>query len=309
MSMNPDRRLLLSFGASSLLLAGFGSARARPASAGASTTMQALAELERARGGRLGVCMLDTARPRQMLGHRLDERFGMCSTFKLLLAAALLREHAEGRIDAHELLAFSDADRVPHMPVIDTALASGQSELSLLALAEATQKTSDNAAANLLIRRLGGPPAVTALWRAMGDEHTRIDRYEPEMNRVPEGELRDTTTPRAMASTVARLFSDETLLPTDARERLAGWMRETRTGLNRLRAGLPEAWRPGDKTGTGYSEGMPNKHNDVAVAWPPGRAPLVIAAYYEADGHYPRMRDEDNAVLAEVGRIATVWAN
>jgi beta-lactamase class A len=306
--MNPDRRLLLSLGASSLLLAGFGAARARSAARGPGISSEALAQLERTRGGRLGVCVFDAARPHASLEHRADERFGLCSTFKLLLAAALLREDAEGRIDADESLAFSEKDRVPHMPVIERALASGQSEMSLLALAEATQKTSDNAAANLLIRRLGGPQAVTALWRAMGDEHTRIDRYEPEMNRVPEGELRDTTTPRAMASTVARLFTDETLLPADARERLAGWMRETRTGLNRLRAGIPEAWRPGDKTGTAFSEGMPNKHNDVAVAWPPGRAPLVIAAYYEADDHYPNMREQDNAVLADVGRIAAAWA-
>lgn len=267
-----------------------------------------LRALELERGGRLGVCVIDAARPHASLEHRADERFGMCSTFKLLLAAALLREDAEGRIDADELLAFGEADRVPHMPVVEAALAQGQTEMSLEALAEATQKTSDNAAANLLIRRLGGPQAVTALWRAMGDEHTRIDRYEPEMNLVAPGELHDTTTPRAMASSVARLFTDESLLPAVARERLAQWMRDTRTGLTRLRAGLPTEWPAGDKTGTGVARGMANKHNDVAIAWPPGRAPLVIAAYYEADGHYPRMRDADNAVLAEVGRIAADWA-
>jgi len=307
MTFDTQRRHLLLLGLGGLALSPRGMARPLPTRSGERRAADAIAELERVHGGRLGVCVLDPGRPQRVLGHRLDERFGMCSTFKLLLAAALLREEHEGRLDTGEMLAFSDADRVSHMPVLEAALASGQTEMSLLALAEATQKTSDNAAANLLIRRLGGPQSVTALWRAMGDTHTRIDRYEPEMNRVPRGEVRDTTTPRAMASTVARLFSDETLLPAAARERLTDWMRDTRTGLTRLRAGLPEHWQAGDKTGTASSKGMPNKHNDVAVAWPPGRAPIVISAFFEVGGEHPAIREQDNAVLAEVGRIAAAW--
>jgi beta-lactamase class A len=302
MPIDFQRRFLLLSG-SGLLLTGVCAPRLLQATEPA----EALYELERANGGRLGVCVYDSAGSGSAYGHRMDERFGLCSTFKLLLAAAVLREHAAGRIDGEEGLAFSEADRVPHMPVIEAALAAGRTEMSLFELAEATQKTSDNVAANLLIRRLGGPAAVTALWRAMGDTETRIDRYEPEMNRVPPGELRDTTTPRSMASTVARLFSDDALLPASAQAQLAQWMRDTQTGLRRLRAGLPQAWKAGDKTGTGILKGMGNKHNDVAIAWPPGRPPIVIAAYYEAAEHHPRMRAEDDAVLAEVGRKVSAW--
>lgn len=276
---------------------------ATPAPAGQIDALQAL---ERSHGGRLGVFALDTGSGRS-LGWRADERFGMCSTFKLPLAAAVLREIEAGRLNAAEPIAFSEADLVPYAPVIQAKLDAGETAMSAPALAQAAQITSDNVAANLLIRHLGGPVAVTALWRAMGDEVTRLDRQEPQMNLVPAGEVRDTTTPRAMAGLVARLF-DGALLDDDSRQTLERWLIDTRTGLRRLRAGLPAHWRAGDKTGTGIAEAMPNKINDVAVAWPPARAPIVIAAYYEADGHYAKPRPQDEAVLAQVGRIVATWA-
>ena len=264
---------------------------------------QALADLERDSGGRLGVFMLDTGSGRST-GHRSDERFGMCSTFKLLLAAAVLREADAGRLQLDTFIEYGKADLVPHAPVTGANLDKGG--MSIGALAEAAQLTSDNVAANLLLRLLGGPQGFTAILRQMGDAVTRIDRVEPDMNLVPAGEMRDTTTPRAMAQSVARIMTDD-LLSASAREQLAAWMIATETGKKRIRAGLPAAWRAGDKTGTGVAPGMPNKHNDVAIVWPPGRAPVVIAAYFEASHYFENTRPEDDAVLAEVGRLATGW--
>lgn len=302
--IDPHRRRVLAFLATSALYAALSPARAAAAPTGPHRS--ALAALEAANGGRLGVFVVDGTQPGRSLAHRADEAFGLCSTFKLLLAAAVLREADAGRLSLDEELRFDESDLVPHAPVLAPLLAQGR--IRIEAAAEATQTTSDNVAANLLLRRLGGTGAFTALLRAMGDERTRIDRFEPEMNFVPAGELRDTTTPRAMASTVARLFTGG-LLSAPAQAKLKQWMIATRTGLARLRAGLPADWSVGDKTGTANSERglMPNKHNDVAVVWGLRPAPIVIAAYYEADGAYVPTRERDDAVLAEVGRIVAGW--
>jgi beta-lactamase class A len=189
---------------------------------------------------------------------------------------------------------------VPHAPVTGLHLARGW--MTVGALAEATQTTSDNVAANLLLGLIGGPAGFTERLRATGDEVTRLDRVEPAMNLVPAGELRDTTTPLAMVRTIAKFAVGDDLEPR-SRDRLVGWTVETRTGLKRLRAGLPADWRVGDKTGTGMADGMPDKYNDVAIAFPPGRAPLVIAAYYESPVRSERIRAEDEAVLADAARI------
>lgn len=239
-----------------------------------------LAALERAHGGRLGVAMLDTGSGATWT-HRGDERFALCSTFKLLLAAATLAEVDAGRAVAAEVLP----------------------------LAEAAQVRSDNPAANALLQRLGGPAAFTAWLRAQGDAHTRIDRIEPLMNVVTAGDERDTTTPLAMAASAARVVLGPVLSPA-SRDRLQGWMVATRTGTRRLRAGLPRDWRAGDKTGTGLDPQTPDFVRDVAVFWPPGgRAPWVVAAYLDGPRRgSARVRPEDEAVLARVGRLAAARA-
>lgn len=277
-----------------------------PAAARTSRTDLAasLLALERRSGGRLGVAVINSADGRRA-GHRVDERFGLNSTFKLLLAAVILREADGGRIDLDEVLAYGAADIVPHAPVTSRHLEAGG--MTVAALAEAAQLTSDNVAANLLVQRLGGPAAFTAMLRDLGDPVTRIDRLEPDMNFVPAGEERDTTTPAAMADIVAKLFTGG-LLSATAQTRLRDWMIATQTGLRRLRAGLPAGWVAGDKTGTGIAAGMPNKHNDVLVAWPPGRAPLVVAAYYESPVSDVDMRAEDDAVLAAAGTQVVSWS-
>ncbi len=262
-----------------------------------------LANLEKTAGGRLGVCFLDSG-AREVHGHRLDERFALCSTFKLPLVALILREVDAGRLDRDEFIPFTEQDMVPWAPVTETKLAAGG--MTLLELAEAAQLISDNVAANLLLEQVGGPQGFTSALRKLGDETTRLDRMEPELNFVPPGDIRDTTTPRAMAESVARLvLGDE--LASDSQTLLERWMRETKTGRKRLRAGLPDQWAVGTKSGTGFGDGTLNRYNDVAVVWPEGEQAFVIAAYYEADGAYEQVRDEDQAVLAEVGRIAKDW--
>ncbi|MFO1405905.1 MAG: class A beta-lactamase [Steroidobacteraceae bacterium] len=261
------------------------------------------AALEAASGGRLGVAALDTGTGRTH-AHRGDERFGMCSTFKLPLAGVILQAADRGELSLDQRVHYTERDLVPHAPVTSQFLARGW--MTVAELAEATQTTSDNVAANLLLGLLGGPAGFTERLRRTGDDVTRLDRLEPSMNHVLPGQLEDTTTPLAMARTTAR-FAVADALDAPSRERLVGWMVATNTGLRRLRAGLPDGWRAGDKTGTGMAEGMPDRYNDVAVAFPPGRAPLVIAAYYESGVRSESIRPEDEAVLAAAARIAVAW--
>lgn len=253
---------------------------------------------------RLGVCLLDTASG-EFSGNRLDEHFAMCSTFKLALVAACLREADRGRLDPDEILTYSEADLLSWAPVTRKNLARGG--MSIAALAQAAQELSDGAAANFLVKRLGGPAAVTAKFRDMGDTVTRLDRYEPDLGLVLSADLRDTTSPLAMAQLVRRITTGD-LLQCDSRDRLLRWMENTKTGPMRLRAGLPAEWRSGNKTGTGRTEGTTNKCNDIAITFPPGRSPIIIAAYFDSGEYTEQTEDRHQAVLAEVGRIAAEWA-
>ncbi len=289
--------------ASAALLAGLPLAAC--ASAGGERLADCLAELEQRSGGRLGVAVFDAGSGR-LAGHRIDERFALCSTFKLPLAAAVLQRCARGEWSPDRWVPFGVADGVPHMPVTGARMAAGG--MRLIELAEAAQVASDNLAANLLLRLLGGPAGFTAWLRAQGDGVTRLDRVEPALNHVPPGSLADTTTPAAMVRTMARQFSAEGL-DAASQARLRAWMEATRTGQRRLRAGLPPSWRSGDKTGTGLSSDLPDRLNDVAVVWPDrGRGPWLVAAYFESQHRgSPAPRDGDEAVLAEVGRLAAQW--
>jgi beta-lactamase class A len=261
----------------------------------------AVRDLEARAGGQLGVALLVGEDP--VVGHRLDERFALCSTFKLPLVAAILEQVERGDAALDEFVPFGEADLVPHAPVVEERLAQGGAPLQVLL--EAAQKLSDNAAANLLLRRVGGPEGFTAILRRWGDPTTRLDRWETELNVVGPGEEHDTTTPAAMARLVRTVLFGEVLTPA-SRERLIGWMVDTQTGAARLRAGVPAGWRAGDKMGTASSEGLTNRVNDVAVVFPPDRTPMVIAAYYRGPVYSGSTRAEDQAVLAEVGRLACV---
>jgi beta-lactamase class A len=254
---------------------------------------------------RLGVCLLDTATG-EVSGCRMDEHFALCSTFKLALVAACLREADHGRLDLDEVLAYTKRDLLGWAPV--TGPQAHTRGLSIAALAQAAQEWSDGTAANLLVRRLGGPQEVTAKFREMGDSVTRLDRYEPDLGLVLSGDLRDTTSPLAMAQLVRRVLTGN-LLSAGSQRRLQQWMQNTNTGPRRLRAGLPAAWKPGNKTGTGRAEGTTNKYNDIAVAFPPGRSPIIVAAYFDSGEYTPQVEARHEAVLAQVGRIAASWAS
>lgn len=253
---------------------------------------------------RLGVCFLDTTTG-EHTGNRLDEHFAFCSTFKLPLVAACLREADRGRLDLAEVLPYSRSDLLSWAPVTGKHVARGG--LSIGVLAQAAQEHSDGTAANLLVKRLGGPAAVTARFREMGDTVTRLDRYEPDLGLVLSGDLRDTTTPLAMAQLVGRITTGS-LLQDDSRKRLLVWMENTRTGTRRLRAGLPAEWRSGNKTGTGRDEGTTNKCNDVAITFPPKRNPIIVAAFFDSGEYTPQVEARHEAVVANVGRIAAAWA-
>jgi beta-lactamase class A len=250
------------------------------------------AAIEAASGGRLGVAVLDTATGRTD-GHRLDERFPMCSTFKWLAAALVLRRVDEGAERLERRIRFGTDALVGHSPVAEKHV--GGDGLSMAQLCEATVTVSDNAAANLILDSFGGPPALTRFARTLGDSMTRLDRTEPALNEARPGDPRDTTTPRAMTVSLQAAVLGNAL-SAGSRAQLVQWLEAAQTGMQRLRAAVPAGWRAGDKTGTG-SRGSTN---DVAVFWPPNRAPLVVAAYL-TDTSAPAA--QRNAALAEVGRV------
>lgn len=252
-----------------------------------------LAALERRHGGHLGVAVLDTKDGRRLACHG-DERFLMCSTFKLLLVAAILERVDAGKERLERRVVFGKDVLQEWAPV--TGLNVGPPGMSIGELCEAAMLISDNTAANLLLDTMGGPPALTTWVRSLGDGKTRLDHREPELNR-PHGED-DTTTPWAMLEDMRRVLLGN-VLSAGSRERLTNWFVLNQTGSQTLRAGLPSGWRVGDKTGSGS-----DANNDIAVIWPPDRKPLLVTAYYSAEGKDTVAR---KAVLAEVGRQVAVW--
>jgi beta-lactamase class A len=267
------------------------------ASSKASPAENELRKLERQSGGRLGIAALDTGTLRR-ISYRADERFAMCSTFKLFLSAAVMERARTpskwASLDA--LLAhrirFDSRVLVAHSPIAERHLDAG---MTVGELCDATIRYSDNAAANLLLELIGGPPAFTQYMRGLGDKITRLDRIEPELNSAIPGDPRDTTTPAAALQSLHRIILDRGYPPKE-QTLLKDWLVRSTTGDKRIRAGTPAGWVVGDKTGTG-SRGATN---DIAVLWPPGRAPIVLIAY--SDGA-PGTSDERSATLAEATRI------
>jgi beta-lactamase class A len=249
-------------------------------------------QLELIHGGRLGVAFLDT-QTGQRFGHRAGERFAMCSTFKFLLVSLVLSriDHEQERLDRR--IIFTGQDLVQYSPITGSHV--GAPGMSIAELCDAAVTLSDNSAANLLLANVGGPPAVTEFARSLGDTLTRLDRTELELNDVEPGDPRDTTTPEAMLENLRKIVLGDALQPA-SRDRITGWLIANKTGGNRLRAGLPRDWRVGDKTGTGRDRH--NAVNDIAVIWPPRRAPLIVTTYYYGSTDAPERRE---AVLAKVG--------
>lgn len=254
----------------------------------------ALARLERTHGGRLGVAIVDTGSG-DRVAHRGDERFLMCSTFKLLLVAAVLQRVDRGEARLDRRIVFGKDVLLDYAPV--TSKHVGPHGMTVAELCQAAITLSDNTAANLLLQQIGGPQAVTAYARSLGDPATLLDRYEPELNPY------DTTTPRAMLGDMQKVLLGDALSQT-SRGHLTHWLVNCQTGLQSLRAGFPSGWKVGDKTGQWDGNGI-GANNDIAIVWPPRRKPLLVAAYYMNRTTDPAGR---KAVLAEVGRIVATIA-
>ncbi len=243
------------------------------------------------------------------IGLNRTKRFGHCSSFKTSLAAMiLLRETVLGDTgldNPSPHRTWSREDLVSHSPFTAERLEEGA---TLRELAQATQTLSDNTAANILLREVGGPSELTDFWRVICDDNvSRLDRYEPALNNVPVTEVRDTTTAPAMARTVAKLIYGDAL-PEEQRGLLKQWMSETRTGANRVRAGLPEDWISGDKTGTSFWPGMDSLYVDIGFIESPERGPFTFAAYFRARGTHDAIDPDAEAALAQVGRVLSNFA-
>lgn len=255
-----------------------------------------LAELERKHDGRIGVAVLNLATG-EKIGHRADERFLMCSTFKALTAGFILARIDRGEEQLDRRIVYSKKDLVTWSPVTEKHV--GGEGMSVAELCQATIIISDNTAANLLLKSFGGPAGLTDFLRSIGDEITRLDRFETALNEHDRpGDLRDTTTPAAMLETLRKLIFGD-VLSRSSRAQLAAWMIMNKTGDTKLRAGFPGDWMMGDKTGRNGDKF--GNSNDVAIAWSPDRGAVIVTAYCEI----PSVSEEErSAVLAEIGRIA-----
>ena len=258
-----DRRSLLG-----LVLA---AALAPPASAARGAS--ALKAIQKRVGGRLGVHILDSQSGKR-IGLDDDSRYSMASTFKLPLAASLLWQVDHGAFPLAHELKIGREDLLANSPVLEPQIAAGATSLSVRELCHAAVTYSDNAAANVLLTAMGGPSALTAFARSIGDQDSRFDRIEPELNANSPGDERDTTTPHAMVESLLKIFT-QNVLTLASRALLIDWMITSRTGVDRVRKGLPKSWQTGDKTGTGQNGAV----NDLVLTWPPERRPILIAVY------------------------------
>jgi len=261
--------------------------------ANADVIQQKLTDLEKSSGGRLGVALINTTDNSQIL-YRGDERFAMCSTGKVMAAAAVLKQSEADNQVLNKRLEIKKSDLVIWSPVTEKHLQSG---MTLAELSAATLQYSDNTAMNKMIGYLGGPDKVTAFARSIGDVTFRLDRTEPALNTAIPGDERDTTTPLAMAESLHKLTLGNAL-GEQQRAQLVTWLKGNTTGGQSIRAGLPASWVVGDKTGAGDY----GTTNDIAVIWPENHAPLVLVTYFTKPQQDAKSRKE---VLAAAAKIVT----
>lgn len=252
-----------------------------------------LSDLETRHGGRLGFAALDVGSGRRVLW-RAQERFPFCSTFKAFLAVATLErvQRDEERLD--RAVRITEADLIPHAPV--TGAAVGRS-LTIRELMQAAVEVSDNPAANILIREMGGIAVWRSWWPTFGDTTTVISRLEPDLNTALPNDPRDTCLPEQTLANIREMaFSDRLTPEHDAL--LHGWLTASPTGPNRIKAGAPEGWTVAHKTGTGAN----GTANDVAMLTPLSGSPVIVAAYFT--GATGATDDQRDAVIAEATRRA-----
>jgi beta-lactamase class A len=250
-----------------------------------------LAALEASMDGRIGVFAINTAN-NQQIQYRAMERFPIQSTFKVMAVSAILKQ---SMIDKHLLqqkITYKKRDLVFWSPITEKYLAGG---MTILDLFSAAMMYSDNTATNLIVKKLGGPEAVTAFARSIRDNTFRVDSWEPELNSDPS-DLRDTSTPTAMEKSLQKLTLGN-VLASPQRKQLVTWMKGNTTGDTRIRAGVPKGWIVADKTGAGDDYGI---SNDIGIIWPPSCAPIVIAIYSVHNNKNTTRRDD---IIASATRL------
>lgn len=248
------------------------------------------AELESKFDARLGVYAIDTGTNRTV-SYRAHERFAYASTYKALAAGALLQHYSIDQLD--ELVTYTSEDIVSYSPVTKLHVDTG---MTLREVIEAAVRYSDNTAGNLILEKLGGPEGFETALRQIGDDVTQVDRYEPDLNSAVPGDTRDTSTPKSLATNL-QAYGVSELLPAEKRNILTDWMRGNTTGDALIRAGAPTDWEVADKSGAG-SYGT---RNDIAIVYPPNRAPIVIAVL---SSRYTQNATYDNTLIAEAAKVA-----
>jgi beta-lactamase class A len=253
-----------------------------------------VAAIEERLGGRIGVAALDTGSGKR-LDYRAEERFPMCSTFKFLAAAAVLKRVDEKQEQLDRFVSYDAKDILEYAPVTKAHLKEGG--MTLGSLCEAAIEQSDNTAGNLLLDAIGGPRGVTNFAWSLGDQVTRLDRKEPDLNSAIPGDDRDTTTPGSMLADMTRILTGD-VLSRSSRSQLEDWLQRNKTGTGMIRAGVPTDWIIGDKTGRGAN----GASNDIAIIRPPDRAPVLLTIY--SVGSTAAANDRA-AAIAEAAKIVT----
>lgn len=250
----------------------------------------AFAQLESRYHAQLGVYALDTGSGRSV-AFQADQRFAFCSTIKALVAGELLRRETDAQLD--QTVTYTAADLVDYSPVTSQHVKDG---MSLTAVMTAAIEVSDNTALNLMLKQLGGPATMQAALRGLNDTTTNTDRTEPTVNSALPGDVRDTSSPRAMAENLRTYVLGDALTP-QRRAMLTSWLSANTTGGQYIRAGVPAGWKVGDKTGSGDY----GTRSDIAVVWPPQRAPIVIAVLSHRDGKDANSADN---LIADATKVA-----
>lgn len=294
MNQYPNRRTFLAATAALIVSAGCSSWITKKDVTSLAKTQ--LETLERDLDGRLGVFAFNTANGSQ-LTYRADERFPVCSTFKVLAASAILTKSEQVTGLLEQLIQYERSDLVSYSPITEQHVGVGMTVANLCA---AGLQYSDNTAANLLMKILGGPEAVTTFARSIGDNEFRLDRWETALNTAIPNDPRDTTTPMAMGLSLYQLVLGDAL-KSEHREQLRDWLLGNTTGTTRIKAGIPADWEIADKTGSGdYGTA-----NDIAVVWPPKGQPVVVSIYTTQHKQDAKAR---NDVIAAAARTVVDWA-
>ncbi|WP_460283366.1 class A beta-lactamase Bla1 [Bacillus luti] len=252
-------------------------------------THKEFSQLEKKYDARLGVYAIDTG-TNQTISYRPNERFAFASTYKALAAGVLLQQNAMDTLN--EVIKFTKEDLVEYSPVTERHVDTG---MTLGEIAEAAVRSSDNTAGNILFNKIGGPKGYEKALRQMGDRITMADRFETELNEAIPGDIRDTSTAKAIATNL-KAFTVGNALPVHKRNILTEWMKGNATGDKLIRAGVPTDWVVGDKSGAG-SYGT---RNDIAIVWPPNRAPIIIAILSSKD---EKEATYDNQLIEEAAEV------